>query len=137
MSTSKSMSNENNFSIDMKINLRWLVQAASLILGIYFFKLLFENSKTLFFNFSVNTLFAWLGLFLLFALCFFLLLFTSYLKERGGNTLKHRIALFERLVTLLSLNDFTERRALAKNHRNGKMIAADAEIGNSSAEKKR
>ncbi len=118
----------------MKINLRWLVQAVSLILGIYLFKLLFDNSKALFFNFSIKTLFAWLGLFLLFALCFFLLLFTSYLKERGGDTLKHRIALFERLVTLLNLDEFTERRVLAKNHRNGKMIAADAEVGNGSAE---
>lgn len=121
----------------MKINLRWLIQAAALILGIYFFKLLFENSKSLFFNFSISILFTWLGVFLLFALCFFLLLFTSYLKERGGNTLKHRIALFERLVTLLGLSDFAERRALAKNHRNGKMIAADAEVGNGSAEQGR
>jgi len=130
------MSNED-FFIDMKINFRWLVQAVSLVLGIYLFKLLFESSKILFFNFSINILFTWLGFFFLFIICFFLLLFTSYLKERGGNTLKHRIALFERLVTLFNLNDFTERRALAKNHRNGKMIAADAEVGNGSAERER
>jgi hypothetical protein len=117
----------------MKINLRWLVQAVSLILGIYFFKLLFENSKTLFFNFSINTLFAWLGFFFLFALCFFLLLFTSYLKERGGNTLKHRIALFERVVALLGLDNFAERRALAENGRNGKAVTADSEVGNGNA----
>lgn len=119
----------------MKINLRWFVQAVSLILGIYFFKLLFENSKSLFFNFSIKTLFAWLGVFLLFALCFFLLLFTSYLKERGGNTLKHRIALFERLVTLLNLNDFTERRALAENRRNGKIAAATSAVGDGKADR--
>ncbi len=121
----------------MKINLRWLIQAISLILGIYFFKLLFDNSKILFASFSTSILLTWLGYFFLFVLCFFLLLFTSYLKERGGNTLKHRIVFFERLVTLLNLNDFTERRALAKNQRNGKMIAADAEVGSGSAEQER
>jgi len=128
------MSNEDNFLSDMKINFRWVVQAVALICGIYFFKLLFENSKILFFNFSINTLRTWLGFFLLFAVCFFLLLFTSYLKARGNNTLKHRMMLFERLVMFLSLDSFTERGARLGNRRNGKADTTDQRIENSPAD---
>jgi len=109
----------------MKINLRWFVQAGALIFGIYFFKQLFERSKELLFSFSAGSFLVWIIFFLLFGFCFFLLMFTSYLKERGNNTLKNPIVFFEKLVSLFGLAHFTERRALNEIRRNGKSAAAD------------
>lgn len=116
-------------AVKMRLNLRWLVQAVALILGIYCFKQLFERSKELLFSFSIHVLLLWSSFFLLFAFCFLLLMFTSYLKERGSNSLKNPISFFEKLVSLSRLDNFTERRALAENSRNDKMATADAEVG--------
>jgi len=93
----------------IRVNWRWLVQALALMAGIYFFKRAFDTGKALAANFSTNgMLLTWSGWVLLFALCFFALMFTSYLKERGGNTLKNRIAIFEKLVVLLHLENYSE-----------------------------
>ncbi|MDZ7343875.1 MAG: hypothetical protein ONA90_05115, partial [candidate division KSB1 bacterium] len=75
----------------IRLNWRWMVQGLALIAGIFFFMRAFNTSKTLWMSFS------WLGLgglaawILLFGCCFAVLLFTSYLKERGTRTLRHRI----------------------------------------------
>ena len=90
------------------VNWRWLVQALALIAGIYFFKRAFDTGKALAANFSTSGILVWSVWVLLFALCFFALMFTSYLKERGGDTLRHRIAIFEKLVVLLHLENYSE-----------------------------
>lgn len=92
----------------MRINWRWLVQALALIGGIYCFKRAFDTGKVLTVNFSTNGAFIIGVYFLLFVFCFFILMFTSYLKERGGNTLKNRITVFEKLVVRLRLENYSE-----------------------------
>lgn len=92
----------------IRVNWRWMVQAFALIAGIYFFKLVFEHSKMLLNDFSITALFRWSLWVLLFAFCFLALLFTSYLKERGGGTLKQRIAIFEKFVVALHLENYSE-----------------------------
>jgi hypothetical protein len=92
----------------IRVNWRWLVQALALIAGIFFFKRAFDTGKALATNFSASGIPALSVWVLLFALCFFALMFTSYLKERGGNTLKNRIAIFEKLVVLLHLENYSE-----------------------------
>lgn len=92
----------------IRMNWRWVIQALALIAGIYFFKLAFDRGKTLATEFSTAGLFVMSVSIVLFALCFFALMFTSYLKERGGNTLKNRIAMFEKLVVLLRLENYSE-----------------------------
>jgi len=93
----------------IRINWRWAVQALALVAGIYFFKRAFDASKILATSFSTNGILVWSIWVLLFALCFFALMVTSYLKERGGNTLKNRIAIFEKLIVLLRLKNYSER----------------------------
>jgi len=92
----------------IRVNWRWVVQALALIAGIYFFKRAFDTGKALAINFSTSSILGLSIWVLLFALCFFALMFTSYLKERGGNTLKNRIAIFEKLVVLLHLENYSE-----------------------------
>lgn len=92
----------------IRMNWRWVVQALALIAGIYFFKLAFDHSKALLIDFSLNLLLRWSLWVLLFAFCFFALMFTSYLKERGGGTLKQRITIFEKLVAGLHLESYSE-----------------------------
>jgi len=92
----------------IRMNWRWVVQALVLMAGIYFFKRAFDTGKALAANFSTSGIPGWSVWVLLFALCFFALMFTSYLKERGGNTLKNRIAVFEKLVVLLHLENYSE-----------------------------
>lgn len=93
----------------IRLNWRWVVQAFALIAGIYFFKLAFDSSKALLINFSLNSLLSWCVWVLLFSFCFFALMLTSYLKERGGATLRKRIGIFEKLVTVLHLENYSER----------------------------
>jgi len=93
----------------IRLNWRWGVQALALIAGIYFFKLAFDGSKALLINFSFNNLLSWCVWVLLFASCFFALMFTSYLKERGGDTLRKRIGMFEKLVAALHLENYSEQ----------------------------
>jgi hypothetical protein len=119
----------------MKINLRWFVQALALVSGIYFFKQLFERSKELLISFSANALLVWFGFLLLFVFCFLLLMFTSYLKEQGGNTLKNRIAFFERIVHLLRLDEFREHRVLEGRRHEGESAMLDPKIGDGKADK--
>jgi hypothetical protein len=90
------------------LNWRWVVQALALIAGIYFFMRAFDTSKALLFNFSLNVILSWAIWVLLFSFCFFALMFTSYLKERGSGTLRKRIAIFEKLVVALHLNNYSE-----------------------------
>jgi hypothetical protein len=92
----------------IRLNWRWVVQALALIAGIYFFMRAFDASKSLLVDFSLNAILKWAVWFLLFSFCFFALLFTSYLKERGSGTLQKRIAIFERLVAALHLNNYSE-----------------------------
>jgi len=92
----------------IRINWRWAVQAVALIAGIYFFKLAFDSSKALLFNFAFSRALVWGAWVLLFALCFFALMLTSYLKERGSGTLRKRIAIFEKLVVRLHLENYSE-----------------------------
>ncbi|MCI0697595.1 hypothetical protein L0337_37015 [candidate division KSB1 bacterium] len=92
----------------IRLNWRWGVQAAALIAGIYFFKRAFDISKALLFDFSINVILNWAVWVLLFSFCFFALMFTSYLKERGSGTLRKRIAIFEKLVAALHLKKYSE-----------------------------
>jgi hypothetical protein len=92
----------------IRINWRWVVQAISLALGIFFFMQAFDTSKSLLMDFSLALLAGWVGWILLFAVCFFALMFTSYLKERGNRTLRKRMAVFEKLVMLLQLDNYSE-----------------------------
>lgn len=92
----------------IRINWRWAVQALALMAGIYFFMRAFDNSKVLVTSFSANSISMWSLWVILFAICFLVLMFTSYIKERGSNTLRHRIVFFEKLVTLLRLENYTE-----------------------------
>ncbi|MDZ7268634.1 MAG: hypothetical protein ONB48_12930 [candidate division KSB1 bacterium] len=96
----------------IKLNLRWLVQALALLAGIACFSTLFDSSKALLHQPTGETIAAVLGWFLLFCLSFFVLLFTSYLKQRANFTLRRRLAGFERLVHLLHLADYRERTDL-------------------------
>lgn len=92
----------------IRINWRWTVQALALVAGIYFFKRAFDNSKVLVTGFSASSLSAWSLWVVLFAISFLVLMFTSYIKERGSNTLRHRIVFFEKLVILLHLENYSE-----------------------------
>ncbi len=92
----------------IRLNGRWAVQALALIAGIYFFMRAFDVSKSLLVDFSFNAILKWAVWFLLFSFCFFALMFTSYLKERGGATLRKRIGIFEKLVTALHLENYSE-----------------------------
>ncbi len=92
----------------IRLNWRWAVQALALIAGIYFFMRAFDISKSLLTDFSFIVILNWTIWFLLFAFCFFVLMFTSYLKERGSGTLRQRIAIFEKLVAALHLKNYSE-----------------------------
>jgi hypothetical protein len=92
----------------IRLNWRWVVQAAALLAGIYFFMRAFDTSKTLIFDFSFNVILSWAVWVLLFSFCFLALMFTSYLKERGGDTLRKRIGMFEKLVAALHLENYSE-----------------------------
>ena len=93
----------------IKLNLRWLVQAVALLLSIAGFTRLFDSSKTLLRDFSWEKFVPFLLWALLFLCGFFLLLFTSYLKQRGNFTLRNRIAPFEKMIRLLHLDRYQER----------------------------
>jgi hypothetical protein len=92
----------------IRMNFRWVIQAVSLVLGIFFFMRAFDTSKTLLVSFSFRSLASWIGWVLLFVVSFFALMFTSYLKERGNRTLQKQIVLFENLVKRLRLENYTE-----------------------------
>jgi len=96
----------------IRVNWRWSVQAIALIAGIYFFKLAFDSSKTLLTNFSVRGVLIWSVWIFLFAVCFLALMVTSYLKERGSGTLRKRIAIFEKIVVVLHLENYSENSSL-------------------------
>jgi hypothetical protein len=93
----------------IRLNWRWVVQAAALMAGIYFFMRAFDTSKLLLSDFSFKAALTWAVWVLLFSFCFFALMFTSYLKERGGDTLRKRIGMFEKLVTTLHLENYSEQ----------------------------
>ena len=92
----------------IRLNWRWVVQALALMAGIYFFMRAFDTSKSLLIDFSFTIVLNWAVWVLLFSFCFLTLMFTSYLKERGSGTLQKRIAIFEKLVAALHLDNYTE-----------------------------
>lgn len=93
----------------IKINLRWLVQAAALVLGILAFTRAFDLSKSLFVASDYRTWLPMLGWLLMLGLSLFLLMFTSYLKQRANDTLRNPINMFECLVVRLGLGNYRER----------------------------
>lgn len=93
----------------IKLNLRWLIQAAALVLSIASFTKIFNLSKTLPANSSGDGFTSFLAWGLLFLLSFFVLMLTSYLKQRANFTLRKRMALFERLIRALHLENYKER----------------------------
>lgn len=97
----------------IKLNLRWFIQALALASSIYCFMIVFNSSKTLFANLSVKTALPILLWAALFCFSFFVLMFTSYLKQRGNHTLRNQIPAFETLVRLLRLADYQEREPAA------------------------
>jgi hypothetical protein len=101
----------------IKLNLRWLVQALALIFSIVCFTIVFDSSKILFKNFSTVALLRVLLWCLLFLLSFFLLMFTSYLKQRANSTLRHPIKSFESLIQLLHLENYRERAGVSDARR--------------------
>jgi hypothetical protein len=92
----------------IRVNWRWVAQAVALMAGIYFFKLAFDFSKILLFKFTLGGVLVWSVWVLLFAFCFLALMFMSYLKERGSGTLRKRIAIFEKLVFAVHLQNYSE-----------------------------
>ncbi len=97
----------------IKLNLRWFIQALALASSIYCFMTVFNSSKALFTKFSFSAaapIMLWAALF---CCSFFVLMFTSYLKQRGNQTLRNRIAAFEALVRLLRLENYSERKTPA------------------------
>jgi len=108
----------------IKLNLRWLVQACALVLSIASFTRIFNASKSLMGNFSTDQVLPFVLWVLLFLFSFFLLMFTSYLKQRGNFTLRHRLNSFEKLIYILHLEDYQERsgvsNAKAKKRAQGK-----------------
>ncbi|MFQ5707287.1 MAG: hypothetical protein ACE5HO_07535, partial [bacterium] len=87
----------------MKINFRWLVQAAAFVGCIFFFIKMWNQSKLMVLNFSVNDLLL-LGVYgVFFLICFFLMAVTSYLKQKFNGTLKNPIPFFEKLLAKLRL----------------------------------
>ena len=87
----------------MKINLRWLVQAAAFVGCIFFFLKMWNTSKELLTEYTAAGLF-WLGAYgILFLICFFLMAVTSYLKQKFNGTLKNPIPLFEKLLSRVGL----------------------------------
>jgi hypothetical protein len=103
----------------IKLNLRWLVQALALILSIASFTRIFNFSKTLVAGFSGDQLLPFLFWLCLFLFSFFLLMFTSYLKQRANFTLRNRVGFFEKLIHALHLESYKEREGVsdAKQHR--------------------
>lgn len=87
----------------MKINLRWLIQAAAFVGCIFFFIRIWELSKqVLLRGANGNLLLAGIYAFL-FLVCFFIMAVTSYLKQRNNGTLRNPIPLFEKLISKLRL----------------------------------
>ncbi len=97
----------------IKLNLRWLVQALALLLSIAGFTKIFNASKNLITDFSADRLTAFLLWIFIFLFSFFLLLFTSYLKQRGNFTLRRRLAWFEKLLRILRLENYQERAGVS------------------------
>lgn len=93
----------------IKLNPRWFIQALALAGSIYCFMIVFNSSKALFINFSPKTALPILLWAALFCFSFFVLMFTSYLKQRGNHTLRNRISAFEALVRVLHLESYKER----------------------------
>jgi ABC-type uncharacterized transport system permease subunit len=52
----------------------------------------------------------WIALFLF---SFFLLMFTSYLKQRANFTLRNRVESFEKLIRALHLENYKERESVS------------------------
>lgn len=87
----------------MKINLRWIVQAIAFLGAIWSFVRMLEASKLAMQGMASQALQSLFLYALLFLFCFFLLVLTSYLKQKRSGTLKNPIRLFERLLALLGL----------------------------------
>ncbi len=87
----------------MKINLRWLIQALAFIGCIFFFLQIWDVSKELVDNFSSTALLVCLLYVSLFCICFFLMILTSYLKQKFNGTLKNPIPFFEKLLSKMGL----------------------------------
>lgn len=100
-------------NVMIKLNLRWLIQALSLALSIVCFTIIFDASKALFEAPSLKLVVSLLGWALLFGFSFFVLMFTSYLKQRANFTLRNQIPLFERLVRGLGLEHYKERESVS------------------------
>ncbi len=97
----------------IKLNLRWFIQALSLALSIVCFTVIFDASKALFEAPTLKLVVSLLGWALLFGFSFFVLMFTSYLKQRANFTLRNQIPLFERLVRGLGLEHYKERESVS------------------------
>lgn len=95
----------------IKLNLRWFIQALALAGSIYCFTVVFNSSKALFTNFSATTIAPTILWAALFWFSFFVLMFTSYLKQRGNHTLRNQISALETLVRLLHLENYKERES--------------------------
>lgn len=87
----------------MKINLRWLIQAIAFIGCIYFFLQVWGLSKEYILEGDTKALYLILINGALFLICFFMMAFTSYLKQKFNGTLKNEIQLFERLIAWLEV----------------------------------
>jgi len=92
----------------IKINLRWLAQALALVFGIVCVTRLFDSSRALFVELSAGSIFNSLMWLVLLGLSLTTLAFTSYLKQRANFTLRHRLFWFERMISLLRLENYAE-----------------------------
>ncbi|MGH7492717.1 MAG: hypothetical protein ACREOO_10015 [bacterium] len=98
----------------IKLNFRWMVQALALILSIASFTKIFNSSKTLLLGFAGEKLLPFLFWAILFLFAFFLLMFTSYLKQRANFTLRNRVGSFEKLIHALHLENYKERDGVSE-----------------------
>jgi len=89
----------------LKPNYRWLLQAFAFIGSVFFFLQIWEKSQMMFVK---STFFDWMLIAIyvvFFFFCFFLMGITSYLKQKGNDTLKNSIPLFEWIIEKFHLMD--------------------------------
>jgi len=87
----------------VKVDTRWIVQAAAYVGAIWAFVQMWEVSKVLLAGADAGAVRSLIAYAFLFLACFMVLAITSYLKQRRNGTLKNRIRFFERLLSILGL----------------------------------
>ncbi len=83
----------------MKLNIRWQVQAFAFIGCLFFFMKIWHISKQLLVGKTLSDFLSIAIYGILFFICFFIMVVTSYLKQKNNGTLKNPIPFFEKLLS--------------------------------------